>query len=111
MVRHLFLHLAAGSMLFANEVRGCSYCFNSYNHEHACFLEVRQIQSSIQSGLERYVFWRDSEEPCWGNVQQAIRGIKIVGVIAQCNRNRRVSGSRILCLLYDIDQNTGIAEA
>lgn len=27
--------------LFADEFRGCSDCFNTHNHEYACFLAVR----------------------------------------------------------------------
>jgi len=49
---------------------GCSsYCADAYDHEHAGFLAVRQVQSGFESGFE-CVFYRESGQECCGRAGQ-----------------------------------------
>jgi len=45
---------------------GCaSYCSDAYDHEYACVLAVRQVQSGFEPGFE-CVFYGESGEECGG---------------------------------------------
>lgn len=50
-----------------------SYCSHTNNHKHARLLTLRQIQSRIQSRLQRHVFGRYRSESCGRRLQPLVQ--------------------------------------